>query len=74
MFELPRMVIKSGRIIVDQGEIREPLDGKTLHVEPEYDREVESDIREWFEKYYSVGWRNYPVDSSYLHAAEAVVS
>jgi formylmethanofuran dehydrogenase subunit A len=67
------MVIKSGRVIVDQGEIREPLEGKTLHVEPEYDRDLESDIREWFEKYYSVAWRNYPVDSSYLREA-AVVS
>jgi formylmethanofuran dehydrogenase subunit A len=74
MFELPRMVIKSGRVIVEQGEIREPLDGKTLHVQPEYDRDVEGDIREWFEKYYSVAWRNYPVDSSYLHETAVVTS
>src|SRR5438046_9561316 len=32
MFELPRYVIKSGQVIVEQGEIREPLIGKTLHV------------------------------------------
>jgi len=70
MFELPRLVIKSGRVIVEQGEIRDPLIGKTLHVEPEYDHEVEHDIQEWFEKYYSIRWRNYPVDSSYLHESE----
>src|SRR5207248_7690805 len=35
MFELPRHVIKDGRIIVDQGEIREDVSGKTLHVAPE---------------------------------------
>src|SRR5262249_34869142 len=29
MFELPRYVIKAGEIIVDKGEIREPIDGKT---------------------------------------------
>ena len=41
MFEMPRLVIKSGRVIVEQGEIRDPLIGKTLHVAPEYDLEVE---------------------------------
>jgi formylmethanofuran dehydrogenase subunit A len=72
MFELPRMVIKSGRVIVEQGEIRDPLIGKTLHVAPGYDHDVESDIQEWFEKYYSIRWRNYPVDDSYLHDSELV--
>jgi formylmethanofuran dehydrogenase subunit A len=72
MFELPRVVIKSGRTIVEQGEIREPLIGKTLHVAPEYDRDVERDIQTWFEKYYSVQWRNYPVDESYMHASEII--
>ena len=67
MFELPRMVIKSGRVIVEQGEIRDPLNGKTLHVQPDYDHDVEADIQTWFEKYYSIRWRNYPVDLSYLH-------
>jgi len=72
MFELPRVVIKSGQTIVEQGEIREPLIGKTLHVAPEYDRDVERDIQTWFEKYYSVQWRNYPVDESYMHASEVI--
>jgi formylmethanofuran dehydrogenase subunit A len=72
MFELPRVVIKSGRVMIENGEIRDPFIGKTLHVAPDYDRDVEADIRDWFEKYYSVGWRNYPVDESYLHDAELV--
>jgi len=72
MFELPRTVIKSGRVLVDQGEIRDTLIGKTLHVEPDYDHAVESDIQAWFEQYYSIQWRNYPVDASYLHESEVV--
>ncbi len=72
MFELPRVVIKSGRVIVEQGEIRDGANGKTLHVEPDYDRELEVDIQQWFEKYYSIRWRNYPVDASYLHEAEVI--
>jgi formylmethanofuran dehydrogenase subunit A len=74
MFEMPRVVIKSGRVIVEQGEIRDPLIGKTLHVAPEYDLEVEPDIQAWFEQYYSIQWRNYPVDNSYLHEPEVVGS
>ena len=74
MFELPRTVIKSGRVMIDDGEIRDPFIGKTLHVAPEYDRDVESDIQEWFEKYYSIRWRNYPVDDSYLHDSELVAT
>jgi formylmethanofuran dehydrogenase subunit A len=66
MFEMPRVVIKSGEVLVEQGEIRKTLIGKTLHVSPNYDIEVEPDIKEWFEKYYSIQWRNYPVDLSYL--------
>jgi formylmethanofuran dehydrogenase subunit A len=72
MFAVPRMVIKSGRVIVEQGEIRDPLLGKTLHVAPAYDRDVEAHIQAWFERYYSIQWRNYPVDASYLHEPEVV--
>ncbi len=74
MFEMPRMVIKSGRVMIENGEIRDPFIGKTLHVAPDFDRDVESDIQEWFEKYYSIRWRNYPVDASYLHDSELVPS
>ena len=70
--QLPRAVIKSGVVIVDQGEIREPLTGKLLYVSPEYDTSIESDIAEWFEKYYSIRFRNYTVPLDYLHDAEKV--
>ncbi|HVA51060.1 MAG TPA: formylmethanofuran dehydrogenase subunit A [Pirellulales bacterium] len=72
MFELPRYVIKAGQIIVEQGEIRQPVHGKTLHVAPEYDAGIEADIAAWFERYYSVRFRNYPVTFDYLEAAEQV--
>ena len=72
MFEMPRYVIKSGRVLVEEGEIREDFYGKTLHVAPSYDREVETDIADWFEKYYSIRFRNYPVTDSYLPEREEV--
>src|SRR5205085_2185263 len=61
MFELPRFVIKSGRILVEQGDIREDFRGKTLHVAPAYDPAAEAHIGAWFEEYYSIRFRNYPV-------------
>ena len=70
--ETPRVVIKSGRVMIEEAEIRDPFIGKTLHVAPDYDRDVESDIQEWFEKYYSIRWRNSPVHNSYLHESELV--
>lgn len=72
MFQMPRHVIKGGRLLVEDGEIREPFLGRTLHVAPEYDREVEADIRAWFEDSYSIRWRNYPVDLKALTEAEVV--
>jgi formylmethanofuran dehydrogenase subunit A len=72
MFELPRMVIKSGEVIVEQGEIRQTPGGKTLHVSPPYDPEIEPQIADWFEKYYSIRFRNYPVDPSYMHQAQQI--
>jgi formylmethanofuran dehydrogenase subunit A len=74
MFEAPRLVIRAGRVIVEQGEIRDGGAGKTLYVQPGYDTDVEEDIRAWFEQYYSIQWRNYAVDDSYLGAAEAAAA
>jgi formylmethanofuran dehydrogenase subunit A len=72
MFELPRYVIKAGRILVEEGDIREDHYGKTIHVAPEYDAGVEPTIADWFEQYYSIRYRNYPVTADYLHDAEVV--
>jgi formylmethanofuran dehydrogenase subunit A len=73
MFELPRMVVKAGRPIVDQGEIREDSYGPTLHVSPSFDAERLPDIKKWFESCYTIQFANYPVDDSYLsHGARVV--
>ena len=50
MFQLPRYVIKAGRVIVEQGEIRETPSGETLHVAPSYDPADVPHIAEWFEQ------------------------
>ncbi len=66
MFELPRFVLKAGQVVVEQGEIRQDLSGRTLHVAPAYDAGVLPDIKKWFETHYTIQFANYPVDVSYL--------
>jgi formylmethanofuran dehydrogenase subunit A len=60
-------------VVVDGGEIRRHTDGKLLHVAPTYDEACVPDIQAWFEQNYSIQFRNYPVDLSYLHEHEVVV-
>ncbi len=72
MFELPRYVIKSGRVLVDDGDIREDFYGKTLTVQPGFDPDFLPIIEKWFDQYYSIRFRNYPVGPEYLHAHEVI--
>ncbi|MEK6247913.1 MAG: formylmethanofuran dehydrogenase subunit A, partial [Planctomycetales bacterium] len=66
MFEMPRYVIKGGEVVVEDTELRSTPMGGSLHVKPDYDIDREVDISEWFEKYYSIRFRNYPVTDDYL--------
>jgi formylmethanofuran dehydrogenase subunit A len=61
MFACPRCVIKEGEVIVEEGSIRRDAFGRTLYVSPAYDPEVEKDIRDFFGKYYTIEFENYPV-------------
>jgi len=73
MFELPRFVLKAGRVVVEKGEIREEMYGPTLHVATHYDEATLPDIQKWFENHYTIRFANYPVDARYLaHGATAV--
>jgi formylmethanofuran dehydrogenase subunit A len=72
MFSMPRMVIKAGRTIVDDGEIREDAEGCTLFVSPDYDPGAVADIESWFETHYTIQFANYPVTDHYLPRAAQV--
>jgi formylmethanofuran dehydrogenase subunit A len=74
MFELPRYVIHGGDVVVEDGEIRSTKNGRLFHVAPSYDESAVAHIKEWFEQYYTVQFRNYPVDDRYLQDHEVVPS
>jgi formylmethanofuran dehydrogenase subunit A len=65
MFSNPRFVIKEGEILVEEGHIRRETYGKTLFVSPQYDIAIEKDIREFFKKYYTMEFENYPVQAEH---------
>ena len=65
MFAFPRYVIKEGEVLVEEGHIRQEAYGRTLYVSPGYDPGVERDIRDFFEKYYTVDFENYPVQTEH---------
>jgi formylmethanofuran dehydrogenase subunit A len=71
MFQLPRHVLKAGELIVENGELRRETFGKTLHVAPEHDPAIEPHIARWFDENYSIRFRNYAVDESYLESRNA---
>ena len=73
MFSSPRYVIKEGEILVEDGHFRQETYGKTLFVSPDYDPAVEKDIRDYFEKYYTMEFENYPVQTEhYLPRSQEV--
>ncbi len=72
MFSTPRYVVKSGKIIIEDGEFRAEHGGKLLHVMPDYDPEIEKVIKPFFDDFYSIQFENYAVGDEYLHEHEVV--
>jgi formylmethanofuran dehydrogenase subunit A len=62
MFAYPRYVLKGGEVVVEEGEIRNAVEGKGLLVRPTYDEKVEDFIRPLFQQYYTMSFDNYPVE------------
>lgn len=62
MFELPRYVIKSGDVVIEQGEVRTSIQGVTLQTAPDFDGGAIPSIREWFDSYYTMRFRNYTIE------------
>jgi len=61
MFSAPHYVLKDGVVLVEDGHIRAETYGKTFYVDPTYDPSVKTEIREHFDKYYTIRFENYPV-------------
>ncbi len=70
MFAYPRYVIKSGEVVVEEGEIRQVVEGRGFVVRPTYDERIEDYIRPLFQQYYTMSFDNYPVEMERVERAE----
>ncbi len=61
MFSMPRYVLKSGTVVIDDGSPRSAPEGSLLRSSPEYDREVIPDIERWFNTSSSIRFSNFAV-------------
>jgi formylmethanofuran dehydrogenase subunit A len=61
MFEMPRYVIKHGRIVVDDCELRAAPDGTTLCASPSFDPAISTEMKSWFERYATIQVENFTI-------------
>jgi formylmethanofuran dehydrogenase subunit A len=61
MFATPRYVFKGGQLVVEEGQLRRAPRGRRLHVRPQHDGAIETDLRRYFERYATISFDNYPV-------------
>jgi formylmethanofuran dehydrogenase subunit A len=62
MFAHPRYVLKGGEVVIEEGEIRQMVEGKGILVRPSYDEKIEDYLRPLFQQYYTMSFDNYPVE------------
>jgi formylmethanofuran dehydrogenase subunit A len=70
MFAYPRYVIKGGEVVVEEGEIRNVVEGRDFVVRPVYDEKVEDYLRPLFQQYYTMSFDNYPVELERIERPE----
>jgi len=61
MFATPRYVVKSGALVVEEGQLRRAPLGRRLHVQPRFDTGITRDLASYFDRYATVRFANYPV-------------
>jgi formylmethanofuran dehydrogenase subunit A len=70
LFRYPRYVIKSGEIVVEEGDIRKMSEGREFVFRPGYDPSIEAYLRPLFQQYYTISFENYPVELERIEQAE----
>ena len=70
MFRYPRYVIKAGKVVVEEGQIRHMEEGREFLVQPAYDAAIENFLRPLFQQHYTISFENYPVELQRIERAE----
>jgi formylmethanofuran dehydrogenase subunit A len=61
MFSTPRYVVKGGTLVVEEGQLRQATVGRRLHVRPGHDAAIERGLKDFFDRFGTVSFENYPV-------------
>jgi formylmethanofuran dehydrogenase subunit A len=61
MFSLPRYVVKAGKLVVEEGQLRRTPAGRRLRLAPGHDDAVVPDLRRFYDDYGSISFDNFPV-------------
>lgn len=69
-FTTALFTIKDGEVITKDGRIIETPKGRTYYVDAKFNdelrNEIVADVQDWFRRYYTVNFSNYPVPDLYL--------
>ncbi|MFT6393806.1 MAG: formylmethanofuran dehydrogenase subunit A [Methylophilaceae bacterium] len=68
MFGKPDYVFKDGELVVKHGEVVKVVWGKTHTAKPAYDKSVEKNLKEYFEKYHTIQLDNYKISDDEMAA------
>jgi formylmethanofuran dehydrogenase subunit A len=63
MFSKPDYVFKDGELVVKDGEVVKVTWGHTHTVKPEFDRSIEKDLKQYFDRYHTMSMDNFKVSS-----------
>jgi formylmethanofuran dehydrogenase subunit A len=72
LFSYPRYVLKRGKVVVEDGQVRALSEGSEFIVRPEFDTAIEDYIRPLFQKVYTISFENYPSEIERLRNPEIV--
>jgi formylmethanofuran dehydrogenase subunit A len=59
MFATPELVFKNGELIVRRGKVVKAVNGATHVARPEYDRAIETPLKDYFSRYHTVQLENF---------------
>jgi formylmethanofuran dehydrogenase subunit A len=74
VFHRAMYTIKSGEIVVRQGDIVKSVNGSTYwtDIRTEEALKVEADVKHRFAQYWTVQYENYPISERYLHSSHPI--
>lgn len=66
MFAKPDYVFKDGQLVVRNGEVVKVTWGSTHTVKPDFDKAIEKDLKQYFDRYHTMNMENFKVSAAEL--------